>query len=211
MTAETAQSGSSPDFISIGIIFIAVALLIGTIVVIRRKIQEQEYLNQLEEANFERSILSELGNLSSDSIFEVPSSEAFPLPIPPDDIVKEVVPAEISTLPVQTAESPLPSQDSPTSSEFRIDIAAKKVINQLVAANLTDGLFDFVNLHGNPQYALYIKLKSEKLVLILPAPESEAFVRQQSKRYDHIIVLDRNGNGLITTTLENFISDKIRF
>lgn len=211
MTPETVESGSSIDIISVGIILIVCILLVGTIFFIRRKIQEQEYRNRLEEANFENTILSELGSRSSDMNFVVPPSSDIQLHLTANDSEANRLTADSPPLPLQTPEDPLPSPLSNGSTDFRIEIAAKKVINQLVAANLTDGIFDFITLHGNPQHALSLKLKMDKLVLILPAPESEAFIRQQSKRYDHIIVLDRNGNGLVTTTLENFISDKIRF
>lgn len=193
------------------IIFLFIGLVIAIVFFsVRKTIREQDARNRLLEQNFENTILSELSKL--ETMVETSNISAQNSISKDSDHFHQDLPENTEIPLTQSVATPLINSELNTPSpDFRIDQASQKILNQLRNANLSDGIFDFVAFHGNPQYGLSIRLRTGKIILILPNHESDAFQRLQLKRFDFIIFIDRNGNGLISTSLENFIADKMVF
>lgn len=180
------------DIWSIGAIALIVGIAAWAIILIRRRLDEQRYLEQMAELEFTQTMLANAQQEQNDATdqsalqnVQLQSSDTHQNPVP-------------DRAPAGQNGGPHPA-----------DILAASAIRQLTRAGLYDHVAGYVELHGNPKGAALLRLRNGKHALLVPHMESEAFLRKNHRRADIIIMTGTDGGAFVVTSLEQLISDSI--
>lgn len=155
---------------------------------LKQRLDEQRYQEQLAELEFTENLLADASITSGgdDAAFLQTDAQAA---IPPAGSSKVAAIASVSA---------------------SADAAAAPVMNQLIQAGLTNGSIEgYVELHGNSKGAALLRLRNGKLALLVPHMESEAFLRRQARRVDLIIMAGIDGKAVVITPLEQLLSENM--
>lgn len=182
------------DIWSITAMVLVCALALYGFRLLRQRIDEQRYQEQLSELEFEQTLFSGVGQVgqeSQDLIFLQKSSAS---------AVTETA-VQVTKFPPNPPLAP----QADAGDFIPADIAAESIVRQLKISGLMGSVEGYIELHGNPKGAAILSLRNGKRALLVPHMESEAFFRHNAPRADIIIVMGCDGKGLVFTPLEQLI------
>lgn len=183
--------GISIDPLSIVAIVIIMGIAAWGIRMLKNRLDEQRYMEEMAEMEFTESLLAE----------SAISGEGQDLAFKLQDIDRELISPHIG----QVSDF----QTSVNSEPAKADQKTAGIIDQFTQAGMYGSIDGYVELHGNKKGAAIIKLRNGKLALLVPHMESEAFIKRQSRRVDYIIMTMSDGKGIVVTSLEQMISENI--
>jgi len=178
---------------------ILVVLLIAGwgIKLLRDRIEEQRYREEMEELAFEQSIITQIsssaGTMESDARFLV--KEETPLAL---------FPQKSPAAPLEAARPVHPS-DSPNSSATLSD----QLIARLQQGGLVTSIEGYLELHGDARGITIVRLRNGKTGLVVPTMESESFLRRNSRRADLIFMCGSDGNAYVVRRVEDVIAEML--
>lgn len=191
------------DLLTWGVFGLLVLLpLLAGVFWFRGRMERLRYEEELAELEFQESILTDVsgGSLREDSRFLVPSAEAVVRDDPAGAIGAENPPDML----------PRPQGLLDGAGDERpADALAAGVMRQLTATGLLASVDGYVPLHGNPKGVALLKFRNGKQALLVPHMESEAFLRQNARRADFIIMTGADGKAVVVTPLEQFLAESV--
>ncbi len=216
-----------------GFIFIIICIVFFSIFSkIFRAIQSSSAQMKRQEAEFERSLVSDLRHETEIAAQNAPAIERQIVVEPPKFVPTAALPASTPNQAMMPASTPLLSADpvaSPAPSILDsmprsiLDAPAQPTSPQAAAA-LTPawfeqrmeeaGLLQFssaedVALPGVEWKARLLRMKNFKKVLVLPAPLPPETLEKYLTAYDYILLAGTQGRGQILRRFENFLGDQL--
>lgn len=191
----------SMDIWSILGIALVLAIVGWGIRLLKQRLDEQRYQDQLADLEFEGSVFSEVpgaANTMEDMRFVTTDPTSGPTPT-------EAPYVSPITSPLQAAVVPPVDND-----QLPADMAAMYVMQQLQQSGLLSSVEGYIEVHGNAKGAAIIKLRNGTRALLVPHMESEAFMRRHARRVDMIIMVGSDGRGVVVTPLEELLSQNVR-
>jgi len=176
---------------------ILVVLLIAGwgVKILRSKIEEQRYKEEMDALAFEQSVISQIasptGAGESDSRFIVNDEPIF---------VGDSTPVVQYRLDGNATSTNAP-EISATPSEM--------LIERLQRGGLITSIEGHLELHGDPKGVTIVRLRNGKTGLIVPNMESESFLRRNSRRADMIFLCASDKNVYVVRRVEEVIAEML--
>lgn len=180
-------------------IFLAAAVAFWGFRLLRNRLEEQRYQEELAELEFEQTLFSgDSGNFDAQNL-------AFLQTAPSTAVVDQTnvtpppsfpVPPSMETVSLITSREPQPA-----------DITAATVIRRLKLSGLMGSVEGYIPLHGNPKGVAILSLRNGKRALLVPQMESEMFFRRHAPQADYIIVMGTDGGSLVVTPFEQLLAE----
>jgi hypothetical protein len=183
-----------------GIVFL-VAIAAWGIRLLKQRLADQRYQQELADLEFEGSVFSEIGPVADFGHDQHFVSQ----PVEHAGLHQEQRPQELNNQTPQVV-PPGPLAQPGMSSA---DEAASHVMQQLQNSGLLKSVEGYIDVHGNPKGAAILLLRDGKRALLVPHMESEVFLRRHSKRVEMIIMAGSDGKGVVITPLEELISQNL--
>lgn len=221
--AQVAENGTSQGLdittagsLTVGFIFLLI--LVIAIVIVRRRMEEQKAREAMADAAFEMQVMASFRHADASAISLSPPGQ-HPASFPdsaPFSPISEVFP-ETTFAPEGIApaaetvaiDPPANRAVAGDSNSERADIVASGAISQLRHAGMLTDNDGYMELNGNPQGAVILRLKDGRRALLVPYHETEVFTRRNLRRFDLLIYVGRDGKAVVVTALESVIADRL--
>ncbi len=195
------------DFWSLGALIIIGVLAFFGIRMLKQRLDDQRYREQMADLEFEASLLSGSDSVvaaaANDAVF-ISKPEAYPVEAAASPLLRSSVVQSESQVSGSDA-AIIPILDGPVPA----DIKAQQVMSKLQHAGFVRAVEGYIEVHGNPKGAAILRLRDGKLALLVPHMESESFLRHNARRVDMIIMAGSDGNGFVVRPLEQLIAESI--
>jgi len=161
-----------------------------------RHLQEMRAAEELQEAQFESSVIAALMAGDRD-IGELPATNH-----DYDQTIPSISSSAAGAKIISVGESG-PAQPA-------ADVACRAVMDQLRRSGLLEAVEGYVTLNGNPKGGAILLLRNRKRVLLVPYYESEIFTERELQRCDALLYVSRSGKAVYIQSLESVIAETFK-